>query len=219
MKDLIEKIQALRNQCENCGDKVSYLLGISTDVKDPRTGCFAMIFNHSTLSLELLAYYYGLWQKPSAQLTAEAVEEARKQNWERCNELLKSLFVMAMSSIEYSAKASAVYYGRQSFAHSLLRSKVGFVYLSNIIKRSEENDLLNSSACRDWEGLIAVRNCVVHNNTIPHRTENYVIEGINIVATEGIMLQGKLDFFAILTKVAVNRYFDWVTALIQRCQI
>ncbi len=219
MEDLIQKIVALRDQCKDYGDKVSDLLGISTDAKDPRSGCFPMIFNHSTLSLELLSYYYGVWKKPSAQSTAKAVEEARKQNWERCNELLKSLFVMSMSSIEYSTKASIAHYRNQPLADSLVKSKDRFVYLSYIIKRSEKNGLVDSNACRDWDGLIAVRNCVVHNNAIPHRTEDYVIGKINVVATEGIMLQGKLDFFAILTKVAIDRYFDWVTALIKRCMV
>jgi hypothetical protein len=178
-----------------------------------------MAFNHSTLTLELLGYYYEVWQKPSGPLTIGEIEQAKKENWERCNELLKSLFVMSMSSIEYSMKASIAHYGDNSLAHNLLKSKGHFIYLSDVIKRSEIEGLMDSSTRRDWDGLISIRNCVVHNNAIPDRTENYAIGKINVMATEGVMLQGKLDFFAILTEVAINRFFAWVTALIQHCKV
>lgn len=218
MEDLIQKIAALREQCKNCEGQVNELLGVSANAQDPRSGCFAMIFNHSTISLEVLSYYYKVWQKPSASLTVEEVGEAKRQNWERCNELLKSLFVMSMSSIEYSAKVSIAHYGNHPLAHNLLGSEGRFVYLRNIIKRSEGEGLVDPSTRRDWDSLIAIRNCVVHNNAIPDRTENYAIGKINVMATEGVMLQSKLDFFATLTEVAIDSYFAWVTALIQRCK-
>ena len=58
----------------------------------------------------------------------------------------------------------------------------------------------------------------MHSNAISDRTENYVIGKMNVAPTEGIMLQGKLDFFAALTEIAINRYFDWVIALVERCK-
>ena len=78
MKELIDKTIALRSKCRDYGEKVNGLLGYSTDSDDPRSGCFGMVFNKSTLCLELLAYYYKLWGKPPARLTSEEVEEKKR---------------------------------------------------------------------------------------------------------------------------------------------
>lgn len=142
MKELIDKTIALRSKCRDYGEKVNGLLGYSTDSDDPRSGCFGMVFNKSTLCLELLAYYYKLWGKPPARLTSEEVEEKKKENAQRCIELLKFLFVMSMSSIEFSTKASITYYRTNPFTTSLLDGSGRFVYLSNIIHNSESQGLL-----------------------------------------------------------------------------
>jgi len=219
MVDLIQQIIALREECRSYGDRVQDLLGVSLVEGDPRSACFGMIFNHSTLVLELLDHYYHIWGRPPAQLREEQVEEARRENWERCNELLKAFFIMSMSSIEYSAKASLARYGHHPLASSLARHKGRFLYLSHIIDNSTVEHLVDGSVQRDWNGLIAIRNCVVHNNAKAEHTENYVIGELTVPSTKGVMLQGRLDFFAALTEVAVNRYFAWVTAIIERCTV
>jgi len=216
MESLIEKVTLLRDRCRDYGDRLGKLLAVSTDASDPRVGCFAMVFNHSTLALELLSYYRRIWQRPRGHSTADEIEQARMENWQRCNELCKGLFVMSMSSIEYSTKASIAYYGDGHLALRLVKKKGRFLYLSHIMTNSEREGLVHASAKLDWDRLIDIRNCVVHNNAIADQTEDYVIGGINVVTTKGKMLQGKLDFFATLTEVAVDLYFEWITALVQR---
>lgn len=213
MKDLLDRVFDLRQHCQTCGDQVSGLVGLSSVESDPRTGCFAMVFNKATLALELLGYYYQIWEK-HVRLHPEEIEAKKKENWQRCNELLKHLYVMSMSVIEYSAKASVSLYADHSLAGTLQRCRGRFLYLSDIVRNSVESSMVDG---RDWEGLIAIRNCVVHNNAIPEQTQTYRIGDMEVRATAGIMLQGELDFFVRLTEVAVSRYFDWITALIKRC--
>ena len=167
--------------------------------------------------LELLSYYRDVWGKPHVRLTPEEIEEAKQENTGRCVMLLESLFVMSMSAIEFSAKASIGYYGNDPLACSLVANRGRFVYLSNIMKKSWTKGLISESAYHDWDGLIAIRNCVVHNNGIPDHDDSYTIGKLSVVATKDKMLRGKLDFFLNLTDSAVDRYSDWIIALINRC--
>jgi len=217
MEELINRTWELRKKCREHGDQVNQLLDQPSDIQDPRSGCFPMIFNTSTMYLELLSYYHDIWGKPHVRSTPEEIEKAKQQNAERCVMLLKSLFVMSMSSIEFSAKASIAYYGNHPLACSLLANRGRFVYLSNIMKKSQTKGLITESAYHDWDGLIAIRNCMVHNNGIPDRDDSYTIGKLSVVATKDKMLQGKLEFFLDLTDSAVDRYSGWIIALINRC--
>ncbi|GAH64662.1 unnamed protein product, partial [marine sediment metagenome] len=60
MEQLVKKVAKLREKTRQYGDEISKLLGISPDASDPRSGCFGMVFNHLTLTLELLDYYYRI---------------------------------------------------------------------------------------------------------------------------------------------------------------
>ena len=64
-----------------------------------------MIFNKTTLTLELLTYYNQFWNQTFVG-TPEAIERAKKENGERCIELTKAFFVGAISSIEFCTKES-----------------------------------------------------------------------------------------------------------------
>ena len=72
------------------------------------------------------------------------------------------------------------------------------------------------NAYEDWQNLIFLRNCIVHNNGFSDENRSINIGGITIDASVGKMIQGKLDDFAILTEVAVDRCFAWVKALIKK---
>lgn len=218
MKELIDKTKLLRAKCQHHGDYINRLLGFTTVSQDPRSGCFSMIFNQSTLSLELLAYYYGKWQGIPTGLAEDEVERRRRENAERCIGLLKSLFVMAMSSIEFSAKVSIAQYGEHPLARSLIKRQGHFVYLSTIMKRSEKEGLISTDVWNEWDGLFAIRNIVIHNNGIPAHDSVYQIAGMNIVATKNQMLQGRLSFFLDLTDTAIDRYFTWMIAIIEACK-
>jgi len=174
-----------------------------------------MVFNEATLALELLSYYYQIWGSLQwGGLPLEEIEARKKENWQRCNELLKHLYVMSMSVIEYSAKESVSLYADHPLAETLRRCRGRFLYLNDIVRNSIEGGIVDG---RDWEGLIAVRNCVVHNNAIADETRIYRIGDMDVRATAGTMLQGQPDFFVRLTEIAVSRYLHWVTALIKHC--
>ena len=91
-------------------------------------------------------------------------------------------------------------------------------YLEKIMGRSSSKDfnLINTNDYKDWRNLIFIRNCTVHNNAISDRDKTFDIGGMSVVANKGKMMQGNLYFFAVLTEVAIERYFTWVKALINK---
>jgi hypothetical protein len=224
VKRVLENVAKLREKSRQYGDEISQLLGILPDVSDPRSGCFGMVFNHLTLTLELLSHYYSLWSSPSVKVSSVEVsteERARikKENAERCVMALKWLFIGSLSSIEYSAKLSVASYGEGSPAKDLTKVRRGqHVYLSDIMRNSNSKDfnLIDDDEYNDWQNLIFLRNCIVHNNGVSESDRIFDIAGIRVAASAGEMIPGKLDFFAIVTGVAIDRYFAWVKALIRR---
>ncbi len=215
MKQIIGTVAKLREKCRHYGDEISQLLGIPRDASDPRSGCFPMVFNHSTFTLEVLSYYQSIWTIPRVISNPVERDRLRKQNAERCNKALKWLFIGSLSSMEYSAKASVASYSEDSPAKNLTKVKGRYVYLSDIMYNSKKLGLIDNGECEDWQNLIFLRNCIVHNNAISDRDKTFDIAGTSVEANVGKMLQGKLDFFAIVTEVAIERYFTWVKALIK----
>jgi len=216
VEQLVKKVAKLREKTRQYGDEISKLLSISPSVSDPRTGCFAMIFNNLTLTLELLSHYHSLWSRLNVKVsTKEEAARIRKENGERCIMILKWLFVDSLSSIEYSTKVSVAFYGGASPAKNLAKVKGQYIYLSDIMRNSKNFNLIDDTEYDDWQNLIFLRNCMVHNNGISDRDKIFDIAGIRVVANIGKMLQGKLGFFAILAEVAIERYLAWVKALIK----
>lgn len=94
MDELIEHCHKIRKICHT-----------RSAVDSPRDDCFGMIFNQTTVACELLHYYSVLWEKPAKDtLTDEEVALIRLQNSQRCVQATKSLFIGAISSIEYNIR-------------------------------------------------------------------------------------------------------------------
>lgn len=216
MKEILKKLAELRNRTKQYGDEIVQLLGIPKEVEDPRSGCFPMVSNRSTFALEVLSYYQSVWTKPRAISRPEERDKLREQNAERCHMALKWLFIGSLSSMEYSAKASIASYPDNSPAKTLIKVRGRYVYLGDIMRNSFRDELIGHNEYEDWQNLLFLRNCVVHNNAISDRDKSFDIAVISVVASEGKMLKGRLDSFAIFTEVAIERYFVWVKALIQK---
>jgi len=160
-----------------------------------------MVFNDTTQAAELLAYYYyRAWSNPHVQLSSTQMKETKDENAQRCIQCLKVLFVFSLSAMEYNAKAL---FGRNN-------------YLREIMKKSANNELIDGNTLKDWEHIIDIRNCIVHNNAIASKDADYTIGGLHVVTTKNVMMQGKLDFFLVLTDLTVDRHYDWVKALIAK---
>ena len=203
MERLMKQLASLRTKCKRFGDE----LEIKTTTSDLRSGCFAMLFNSTTLTLELLSYYYGIWKR-TYTMTKEQIERSKEENAQRCMEITKMQFILAISNIEYCMKEVLDMYPRHSLAKWCCKQKR--IYLSGIINESKKIRLIDDKEHRFWDCILKVRNVVVHNNAIADFSKTYQINGLTISFVKGKMLKGKLDFFIKLTDKAIDLYRSWV---------
>ena len=216
-KELIGKIKGVQQKVRKYESQINGLLEITADIPEPRHDCFHQVLNHLQLTNELLSFYYSIWSKPTTNtFTAEREEEIRQENIERCIMISSWAFILSLSSIEYSAKASLDAYGNASPAANLAKAKgkAKYLYLSDIINNSKATKLVDSNEYNDWQNLIFLRNCIVHNNGKADCDKSFDIAGIRVEATADERMRVNIDHFAIFTEVSIDRYFSWVKALI-----
>lgn len=212
METLIKEVANLRQKCHSYRDNIDSILTRPL-TSDPISGCFAAMFNFATLTLEVLSYYYGQWKGIHIVTTKEDLKRSREENAERCKEITKMQFVLAISSIEYSAKETIKLYPKHPLAKWFHKQKR--IYLSGVMDESKRIGLIDSKEREFWDCILAARNSVVHNNAIADRDRTYQIDGITVSFVKGKMLSGKLDFFVKLTNKAVDLYYSWIIQLIK----
>ena len=209
MDILIKEVMTLRKKCKDVGFATQKRLG--TDDRDPRHGCFAQIFNTSTLTVELLSYYFNCWKR-QANGSKEEIEEKRKENAERVILITKMHFINCMSAIEFCMKEKLRLFQDNGlskwYTEKLDDSKP--VYMRSIVKESEKNGIITTKELEFWECLIDVRNFMVHNNAIADKTEICDLDGIQVEFVQGQMIRGKLGFLTKLADKSVDLYKLWV---------
>jgi len=171
-----------------------------------------MIFNNTTLTLELLTYYFKIWKRPPPpSLSSDEIERLRKENAQRVLTITKWAFVSALSLIEYSAKETLKIIKDKSFKQ--LREKLQQdepVYLRTIMKKSQETKLIDEKQYKTWKTLIKIRNVIVHNNAIADINAKFEINDMKITFIKGEMLKGKLDFFVKLLEITIDHWKKWL---------
>lgn len=216
MERLIKQVLNLRQKCQRYGDKIDSILGEPLP-SEPRSGCFAAIFNFTTLTVELLSYYYGLWKRAYIFVTEEDMKRSREENAQRCLEITKMLFVFSISSMEHFAKETINIYPKHPLAQWFRKQQQQErrIYLSGIMGQSKRTGLIDSKSLKSWDCILEVRNLIVHNNAIADRDRIYQIDGMTVSFVSGKMLRGKLDFLVNLTDKATDLYYSWILKVIK----
>jgi hypothetical protein len=204
MDDVIKLTADLRVKAVDYGDEIAALIGIShTDLP---AGVFGMIFNNLTLSLELISYYVSTWSTTTTTNT-NSVEGARIENRERILLIQKMTFISILSSVEYCFKDYI-----RTFPKKIgeCKDSTGRVYLSSIINTSHLSDLISDSDFELWNGLIHLRNCLVHNNGVAQETKVYSYPDSQLVFAYGQMTEGNLKLFPHLIDWLLNSSKIWI---------
>lgn len=216
MKRLINEVWNLRQKCAQYQNNVNSILQNPLP-SDLRSGCFGMIYNTTTLTLELLSHYYEQWKKPHIVISEEDLRRSRDENAQRCIEITKMQFISFISSIEYCIKETMSLYPKHHLAKwcSKQQQRKRRIYLGGIITESKRIGLIDKKEYESWDCILKVRNAVVHNNGIADHDKTYQINGATVSFFKGKMLRGKLDFFVRLTDKAIDLYYSWVMNLIK----
>lgn len=202
MKDVIKLYWELRSIAEKKGDETAQAFSLAHH-EEP-AAFFGMAFNNITMTLELLDYYYRLWGNLRST-TCSSVEEAREQNCQRVILLQKMSFIEIMSSFEFSSK-KIVLSNNCKFG-----SFTGRIYLSKIMKKSKDINILNQNDFDLWNGAIRLRNSLVHNNGNSEETATYNYPETTLSVNEDKMIQGNLKLFGLLTKWVLGEAKRWIS--------
>jgi hypothetical protein len=159
------------------------------------------------IALELLSHYMNIWSKvPSALITDP--DRMLRENTERVMTLTKAMYVLSISGMEFSARNAILTFRK-------IPPQSGRVHLRKILAESAKAGLIDSETANRWEGIIEVRNMIVHNNGISDISKTYFYpNGPTISLNAGRMTRGNLMIFAELTLWTVQAYSDWCQALL-----
>src|SRR4051812_26534511 len=106
-----------------------------------------MANQYAVVAMELLSHYAGAWQ----QVPLQEVDEPRRLEWAaRIMTITKSMFILTLSAMEFSAKqALQARPGR-------IPSPKARIYLGNVMVNSEAAGLISTRDRDAWKGLIEV---------------------------------------------------------------
>lgn len=204
MRDVLKLTSDIRTKAKTYGHEITALVGGTP--QDLPSGVFGMIFNKLTLSLELLSYYDSTWRAQTST-NASSAEKARKQNGERVVLIQKMTFIGILSSLEFCFKDYI-----RTFPAKIgdCKNSSGEVYLSNIIKISQSAGVVSASDLKLWDGLVHLRNYLVHNNGVAQETKTYIYPSIQLVLVDGQMTQGNLKLFPYLIDWLLDASKKWI---------
>jgi hypothetical protein len=182
-------------------EQIAKSMNIATS--DNPASAFIMIFNKITLGCEVLHNYYKIWSK-SYTLNKKDIERLKKDNGERIITIERMIFIESLSSIEYVSKEFIKSY------QNIFGSLSGRIYLINIFDKSRREGILSNEDHDKWNGLIKLRNKIVHNNAISD--ENYSVDfnSFKLELVNNQMTTGDLNFLPNILDWMLVSYKDWL---------
>jgi hypothetical protein len=208
--EVVERLTKTRDACKRLGGELAREFKL--DAAAPPVNAFTWCFNSATLALETCSFYAETFERQSAT-SAGAVALARQQNGERVVMQTKAHFLFALSSMEAATRQATEKY---SNAVPLDKTKK-WQYLAGILGKSHALGLIDDSTKRLWDGLIFVRNTIVHNNGVASEDFDFAYpNGTTLSLRKDAMIQGTVGTFAELTEWAVENYALWCGEFLKR---
>jgi hypothetical protein len=203
MHEIVSTYWKLRSLSKEIGDCIA---------ADARVGhheqpaaFFGMAFNTITLTIELLDFYYRTWGEPTTTIST-SVEEARQENTNRVILIQKMCLIELMSSLEFCSKHIIA-----GFPESFGTLK-GRIYLRKIMEQSRDVGIINAHTFEQWEGMIELRNCLIHNNGYASVTHQYSYPEVTLSFNDGLMVKGSIRNFTAFTEWLLRAARDWIMA-------
>jgi parallel beta-helix repeat protein len=83
-------------------------------------------------------------------------------------------------------------------------------HLSNIMKESKRKKLITKAQLRSWDGMIQLRNAIVHNNGVFERDREFSIGSIKITTEAGKSIETMLVNFPCFMKTLISLTRIWI---------
>ena len=201
MKDIIQLYLDIRNKIKKTQDDLQRDCNINQG--DVPSSSLSKIFNSATLAYEIFPNYHTIWRRTRGITQAET-ERGKEENAQRVIEIQKTIFVSSMSSFEHVAK---IYHQQKPNKLGKIKTRSGRIYLWNIMDKSMKKKIIYKKDFKLWDGLIELRNSLVHNNAIAESNKTYNYPKCKLIFKKNKMVQGDLKLFPNL--------MDWMIASIE----
>jgi len=206
MQDVLALVDRARAETVTHNDRLAAKFNLSG--QDAPIAGLNMANLHAVVALELLMYYEQIWRTLPISAVPDVARQ-RQENAERVMTVSKAAFVLALSAFEFSAKQALI------ARPGKIAPITGRIYLRKIIQESVTAGLIPAGDDHAWEGVIELRNILVHNNGIADATARYNIptcQQINFVA--GVMTSGNLRFFPEILCWSIGAFSRWCDAFL-----
>jgi hypothetical protein len=207
LKVFTDEYYLIRNRLLAKLDIISRDLKIDKENIPPNV--LSMISQHIEIALNLFKFY---------QENIEAIED---ELWGRINIQERMVFALTLSCLEYMVKP---YYNANKSRIGIIINNRGKekknVTLRDIIDLSNSIDVINDNDHELWKGLLELRNCTVHNNSVssvtkeyifpPYKSESYFFEELHLNFIEGEAVRSNIWLFPHLINWIIDSIESWI---------
>jgi hypothetical protein len=163
---------------------------------------FSYLRNNVQTCYEILNNYANHWLTIPPELFLQEIDTEIKP---RLIEIQKMFFVYIISAVEY---VTVEYHNQHPIKLGTINKRQ--IYLWDIMNKSKDIGIISTADFECWEGLIELRNRIVHSNTIGNKNMLYLFPGLMLEFRKNQPIQGSPLAFPILTnwlRVAIK---DWI---------
>jgi|GEM_PF-3269230 len=169
----------------------------------------SMICQHIEIAINLFVYY---------QENIDAIED---ELWDRINIQERMVFALNLSCLEYMVKP---YYHETKPRIGIILNTKGRekknITLRDIIDLSNRIDVIDDHDYELWKGLLELRNCTVHNNSVSsvtkeyifpaYESESYLFEELHLNFIEGEAVRSNIWLFPHLINWTIDSIENWI---------
>jgi hypothetical protein len=78
------------------------------------------------------------------------------------------------------------------------------------MSKTRDIGLIDDTKLNLWDGVIRLRDSLIHNNGISEETATYKYPDFIIRVADGKMIKWKLNLFGLIIKWLINESKDWI---------
>ena len=193
--------------------------------------CFAMIKNIIITSTESLNYYWRTWLPLQIQAWgADTVLNDNRADFEfeytqRQLIVLKTAVIFSLSIVEFIF-STAVKETKNGPLHDWYttiflprKKKRQHLTLSKILIESLKRKIIINTDYRSWQGIITLRNVLVHNNGIAHKSSVLRIGDLQIALKKEAATKMTLRDISRITKTLIILTRNWLEKFLESHEI
>ena len=178
--------------------------------------CFVFVQKHAMSSRDLLMLFGRSWARIDPNMKAKEFKE-------RLMLITRSNFIFSLSAVEYLLKLIVKESRTEPIVELLERGRakaekkkgVFRIYLSGIMNESKRKKLIDQSQHDSWNGMIRLRNAIMHNNARVDEDTIFRIGDMNLETKEGDVASFPLVNYPEFVKILVSLTRSWIEAYLK----